>query len=53
MPRNVEVDPKLYYPPDLYRKPNGFFPKNFKIDLKQMLRDKIMSKVKAVFGYED
>jgi ribonuclease Z len=53
VPRNVEVDPKLYYPPDLYRKPDGFFPRNFKIDLKQMLRDKIMSKVKAVFGYDD
>jgi hypothetical protein len=53
VPRNVEVDPKLYYPPDLYRKPDGFFPKNFKIDLKQMLRDKVMSKVRSVFGYED
>jgi ribonuclease Z len=53
VPRNVEVDPKLYYPPDLYRKPDGFFPKNFKIDLKQMLRDKVMSKVKSIFGYED
>ncbi|MGH7155595.1 MAG: hypothetical protein ACREF3_16830, partial [Acetobacteraceae bacterium] len=53
VPRNTEYDAKLYYPPDVYRKPDGFFPKNFKIDLKQMLRDKIVSKVRAVFGADN
>ena len=51
--RNVEYDAKLYYPPDVYRKPNPNFPKGFKIDLKQMLKDKIVSKIKAVFGSDD
>jgi ribonuclease Z len=48
--RNVEYDAKLYYPPDVYRKPNPVFPKGFKIDLKQMLRDKVVSKIRSVFS---
>lgn len=52
VPRNVEFDPKDYYPPDVYRKPNPIWPKDFKINVAKMLRDKIVSKVKAVFGVD-
>jgi ribonuclease BN (tRNA processing enzyme) len=51
--RTVEYDAKLYYPPDVYRKPNPVFPKGFKIDLKQMLRERIITKVKTIFGYDE
>ena len=51
--RKAEYDPKLYYPPDVYRKPNPVFPKGFKIDIKKMLREKVILKVKSIFGYED
>jgi hypothetical protein len=48
--RNVEYDAKLYYPSDVYRKPTPIWPKDFKIDIKHMLRDKIVSKIRSVFG---
>jgi hypothetical protein len=51
--RNVEYDAKLYYPPDVYRKPNPIFPKGFKIDIKKMLKDKIVSKIKSIFSDEE
>jgi len=51
--RNVEYDAKLYYPPDVYRKPNPVFPNGFKIDIKKMLRDKLMTRVKSIFGYDE
>jgi hypothetical protein len=51
--RTVEYDAKLYYPPDVYRKPNPVFPKGFKIDLKKMLRERIMTRVKTIFGYDE
>ena len=51
--RNVEYDARLYYPPDVYRKPNPVFPKGFKIDLKKMLRERIITKVKTIFGYDE
>ena len=53
VPRNSEYDAHLYYPPDVYRKPDFVWPQNFKIDLKKMVTDKIMQKVKAVFGSDD
>ena len=30
-----EIDPKKYYPPDVYREPNRVFPKDFKIDVRK------------------
>ena len=53
IPRNVEYDPKDYYPPDVYRKPNPIWPQNFKIDLKKMIGEKIVQKIKAVFGADE
>jgi hypothetical protein len=47
VPRNTEYDAKLYYPPDVYRKPDGFFPRDFKINIMQMLAGKIGAKVDA------
>ena len=51
--RKAEIDAKLYYPPDVYRKPNPIFPKGFKIDLRKMIREKLINKVKSVFTGED
>ena len=53
VPRNVEYDPKDYYPPDVYRKPDPIWPKNYKIDIKKMVKDKIVSKLKSIFGDEE
>ena len=53
VPRNVEYDAKLYYPPDVYRKPNPVWPQNFKIDVAKALKDKVMSKIKSIFSDED
>ena len=49
----LEIDPKLYYPADVYRKPNPIWPKNFKIDIKKMVREKIVQKIKSVFGADE
>jgi hypothetical protein len=53
VPRDQEFDPKAYYPPDVYRKPNPIWPKDFKIDIKKMLRNKIVSKIRSVFGDDE
>ena len=50
--RTAEYDPKLYYPADVYRKPNPVFPKGFKIDIKKMIVERVVSRVRAVFGGE-
>ena len=47
------IDAKLYYPPDVYRKPNPNFPKGFKLDLRKMIREKIVNKIKSVFGGDE
>ena len=51
--RKAEIDAKLYYPPDVYRVPNPIFPKGFKIDIKKMVREKIVQKIKSVFGADE
>lgn len=53
VPRNVEYDAKLYYPPDVYRKPDPIWPKDFKIDVGKMVREKLVQKVKSIFGGDD
>ena len=53
VPRNQEFDPKAYYPPNVYRKPDPIWPKDFKIDIKKMLREKVMARVKTIFGYDE
>jgi ribonuclease BN (tRNA processing enzyme) len=53
-PRSEEYDAKLWYPADVYRKPEPFFPKDFKIDIKQMIAQKMEKKVEAkVEGAEE
>ena len=47
VPRNVEFDAHLWYPPDVYRKPNPVFPKDFKMDVKQMVQEKLEKKLSA------
>ena len=51
--RSFEIDPKLYYPADVYRKPNPVFPKGFKIDIKKMILDKVVQRIKSVFGADE
>ena len=34
---DLELDPKSYYPPDVYREPMTEWPKGFKLDLRPML----------------
>jgi hypothetical protein len=46
-PRNTEYDAKLYYPLDVYRTPDGFFPRDFKINILQMLAGRIGAKANA------
>lgn len=43
----------FHYPPDVYCKPNFVWPRNFKIDIKKMLGEKIVQKIKAVFGADE
>lgn len=47
VPRNVEFDPRHYYPPDVYRKPEPAFPKDFKIDIKQVVSEKVEAAVQS------
>ncbi|HEY2886161.1 MAG TPA: hypothetical protein VGJ08_13180, partial [Rhizomicrobium sp.] len=47
VPRNVEYDAHLWYPPDVYRKPQPYFPQDFKIDIKQMIAGKVEAKLDA------
>jgi hypothetical protein len=53
VPRNVEYDPKDYYPTDVYRKPDPIWPKNFKIDIKTMVRDRLVQRLKNIFGGDE
>jgi hypothetical protein len=43
----LEINPRKYYPADVYRKPNTRFPKNFKIDIMEMAAPKIEEGIKA------
>jgi len=46
----LEIDPKNYYPPDVFRMPNPNWPKDFKIDIKKMLTEKVVQRIKSVFS---
>ena len=39
--RDREIEPRLYYPPDVYREPQRNFPKDFKIDVRQVIQRKV------------
>ena len=53
VPRNVEYDAKLYYPPDVYRKPDFVWPQNFKIDVGRKICEKVVSKIRGIFGGDE
>ena len=38
--RDREIDPKQYYPPDMYREPQPDFPNGFKIDVREIAATK-------------
>jgi hypothetical protein len=48
--RDHEYNAKLYYPADVYRKPDPYFPKNFKIDVMEMAGKKMGEKAEARLG---
>ncbi len=39
--RDREIDPKKYYPLDVYRVPQRNFPRDFKIDVRQVVQTKL------------
>jgi hypothetical protein len=39
--RDREIDPKQYYPSDMYREPQRNFPNGFKIDVRQVVQQKL------------
>jgi hypothetical protein len=52
--RDREIDPKKYYPPDVYREPQRNFPKGFTIDVRAILRKKVGEKIQTkVSGAKD
>lgn len=42
-----EIDPRKYYPADVYREPNRVFPDGMTIDLVEMIGKKLVAKVKS------
>ena len=48
--RDQEISPELYYPRDVYRKPNTVFPANFKIDVKKLAMEKVKKKLTKKAG---
>lgn len=42
--RDLEVDPKLYYPEDVYREPDVEWPKDFTLNIKDLIRKRDDSK---------
>jgi len=49
----LEIDPRKYYPSDVYRTPNPNWPKDFKIDIKKMVAEKVVQRIKSVFGGDE
>ncbi|MGB7159533.1 MAG: hypothetical protein WBD40_15810 [Tepidisphaeraceae bacterium] len=39
--RDREIDPKKYYPPDVYREPQRNFPRGLKMDVRPMIQKKL------------
>ncbi|MGO7427465.1 hypothetical protein ACCT09_48985, partial [Rhizobium ruizarguesonis] len=39
--RDRDIEPRLYYPPDVYREPQRNFPKDFRIDVRQVIQRKV------------
>jgi hypothetical protein len=48
--RDQEIDPKKYYPKDVYREPLRVFPDDYTIDIKEIVKQKIVKKIKAKVG---
>ena len=45
--REQEIDPRKYYPADVYREPSTVFPDGYRIDVKQMVQHKLEAKLEA------
>jgi ribonuclease Z len=53
VPCNVKFNPRLRCPTAVYRKPSQVFPKNFRVDLKKMDKDRLVQNVKNVLGDDE
>ena len=51
--RDREIDPKQYYPPDLYREPQRNFPNGFKIDVRQIVQRKVREMQSKLTGEQE
>ena len=51
--RDREIDPKQYYPPDLYREPQPNFPKDFTIDVRQIVQKKLRAMQAKLTGEQE
>ena len=50
---NGDIDPKKYYPPDVYREPNKSYPKDFTIDVREIAQKKLRAvQAKLTAGQE-
>ena len=51
--RDREIDPKQYYPPDLYREPQPNFPKDFTIDVRHIVQKKLRAMQAKLTGEQE
>ena len=51
--RDREIDPKQYYPPDVYREPQPNFPNDFTIDVRQIVQRKLRETQAKLTGEQE
>jgi len=51
--RDREIDPRKYYPPDLYRVPQPNFPNDFKIDVRQIVQKQLRAAQAKLTGEQE
>lgn len=51
--RDREIDPKRYYPPDVYREPQPNFPNDFRIDVRQIVQRKLRETQAKLTGEQE
>ena len=51
--RDREIDPKQYYPPDVYREPQPNFPQDFTIDVRHIVQKKLRAMQAKLTGEQE
>jgi hypothetical protein len=51
--RDREIEPKKYYPSDMYREPQRNFPNGFKIDVRQIVQTKVRALQTKLTGEQE